>query len=136
MGLFTKTGEDSPDIIYTQEFRVANGVRYLGYMERENAVSPEQENDLQRERNVQNDPDVGKNFKGYLGYTDRKAATKMEDDLTNEEKGDYPTFTQGSYELSEKQHQELINNLRQAQKNKSLLWAGVISFSPEFIEKS
>ncbi|WP_235980992.1 MULTISPECIES: hypothetical protein [Limosilactobacillus] len=46
MGLFTKTGEDSPDIIYTQEFRVANGVRYLGYMERENAVSPEQENDL------------------------------------------------------------------------------------------
>ncbi|WP_235980990.1 MULTISPECIES: hypothetical protein [Limosilactobacillus] len=48
----------------------------------------------------------------------------MEDDLTNEEKGDYPTFTQGSYELSEKQHQELINNLRQAQKNKSLLWGG------------
>lgn len=124
MGLLTKTGEDSPDIIYTQEFRVANGVRYLGYMERENAVSPEQENDLQRERNIQNDPDVGKNFKGYLGYTDRKAATKMEDDLTNEEKGDYPTFTQGSYELSEKQHQELINNLRQAQKNKSLLWGG------------
>ncbi len=136
MGLFTKNGDKSPDIIYTQEFRLANGARYLGYTERSEALSPEKENDLQRSENVQNDPDVPKNYKGYLGYTDRKAATKMEKDLDDQEKGDYPTFTQGAYELSEKQHKELIKNLKEAQKNKSLLWAGVISFSPEFIEKS
>ncbi len=59
-----------------------------------------------------------KNYKGYLGYTDRKAATKMEKDLDDQEKGDYPTFTQGAYEFSEKQHKKLIKNLKEAQKNK------------------
>lgn len=136
MGLFKKTDSNSPDIIYTQEFRLANGSRYLDYMERKNAISPEDTNNLQRNQHTQNDPDMPKNYKGYLGYMDRKAATKMENDLSENEKGDYPTFTQGTYELSEEQHKQLVANLKEAQKNKSLLWAGVISFSPEFIEKS
>lgn len=58
----------------------------MGYTERSEALSPEKENDLQRSENVQNDPDVPKNYKGYLGYTDRKAATKMEKDLDDQEK--------------------------------------------------
>lgn len=136
MGLFKKTVGGSPDIIYTQEFRVANGVRYLGYTERSEAISPEQENDLHRSENVQKDPDVPENYNGYLGYTDRKAATKMERDLNDQEKGDYPTFSQGIYELTEEQHESLVKKLKEAQKNKSLLWAGVISFSPEFIKRS
>lgn len=138
MGLFRKTGEESPDIIYTQEFRLANGSRYLDYMERKEALSPNPEatNDLKHSQNRQADPDMPKHYKGYLGYTDRKAATKMETDLDEKEKGDYPTFTQGAYELTEAQHKKLVANLKEAQKNKALLWAGVISFSPEFIEQS
>ena len=33
----------SPDIIYTQEFRVANGTRYLQYTERKEAINPSPE---------------------------------------------------------------------------------------------
>lgn len=137
MANYTSVGS-SPDIIYTQEFRVANGAKYLDYTERENAVAPvpEDENELKRKENRQQDPDLPKNFKGYLGYTDRKAATRMEDDLSESEKGDYPTFTNSSFELTEEQHQQLVENLKTAQKNKAMLWAGVISFSPDFLEKS
>lgn len=126
----------SPDIIYTQEFRVANGTRYLQYTERKEAINPSPEDIEISNKNFQQDPDLPENFEGYLGYTDRKAATKMEDDLDEKLKGDYPTFSQGVYELSEEQHQQLINNLKEAQTNKAMLWAGVISFSPEFLTKA
>lgn len=134
--LFTKTDAGAPDIIYTQEFRVANGEKYLGYTERSEAVSPETENEFNNDKNVQADPDVPENFDGYLGYTDRKAATKMDNNLDESEKGDYPTFNQNHLELNETEHQELIKNLKLAKKNRSLLWAGVISFSPEFIKEA
>lgn len=134
--LFTKTESVAPDIIYTQEFRIANGEKYLDYTERSEAVSPETENEINNEKNVQVDPDVPENFDGYLGYTDRKAATKMDKSLDDSEKGDYPTFNQNHLELNEKEHQELIKNLKVAKKNQSLLWAGVISFSPEFIREA
>lgn len=126
----------SPDIIYTQEFRVANGTRYLQYTERKEAINPNPEDIEISNKNFQQDPDLSENFEGYLGYTDRKAATKMEDDLDEKLKGDYPTFSQGVYELSEEQHQQLISNLKEAQTNKAMLWAGVISFSPEFLTKA
>ena len=134
--LFTKTEAGAPDIIYTQEFRIANGEKYLDYTERLEAVSPETENEINNEKNVQVDPDVPENFDGYLGYTDRKAATKMDKSLDDSEKGDYPTCNQNHLELNEKEHQELIKNLKLAKKNQSILWAGVISFSPEFIREA
>ena len=74
----------SPDIIYTQEFRVANGTRYLQYTERKEAINPSPEDIEIGNKNFQQDPDLPENFEGYLGYTDRKAATKMEDDLDGE----------------------------------------------------
>ncbi|OYS84402.1 relaxase MobL [Limosilactobacillus reuteri] len=126
----------APDIIYTQQFRIANGERYLQYTERKEAINPSPEDIEISNKNFQQDPDLPENFEGYLGYTDRKAATKMEDDLDKKLKGDYPTFSQGVYELSEEQHQQLINNLKEAQTNKAMLWAGVISFSPEFLTKA
>ncbi|MEI2414218.1 hypothetical protein V8V50_09810 [Ligilactobacillus salivarius] len=85
---------ETPDIIYTQQFVAAN-VQYLDYSEREEAVDLLNDFNLETgESNIQHDSD--ENLAGYLGYTDRKAATKLEDGLTNV----YPTFTQDSLNLT------------------------------------
>jgi len=121
---------ETPDIIYTQQFVAAN-VQYLDYSEREEAVDLLNDFDLETgESNIQHD--VDENLAGYLGYTDRKAATKLEDGLT----GVYPTFTQDSLNLTHKQHHELADKIREAQKNKSMLWQGVVSFNPDFLERA
>lgn len=71
---------ETPDIIYTQQFVAAN-VQYLDYSEREEAVDLLNDFDLETgESNIQHD--VDENLAGYLGYTDQKAATKLEDGLT------------------------------------------------------
>lgn len=125
---------NGPDIIYTQQFRIANGSRYLKYTERDEAIkSPEGVFDSKLDNTkVQTDPDIPKDYKGYLGYTDRKAATKLERNA----EGDYPTFNQDTFNITEAEHEKLINNLKEAQKNKALLWAGVVSFTPEFLKRS
>ena len=121
---------ETPDIIYTQQFVAAN-VQYLDYSEREEAVDLLNDFNLETgESNIQHDSD--ENLAGYLGYTDRKAATKLEDGLTNV----YPTFTQDSLNLTKKQHHELADKIREAQKNKSMLWQGVVSFNPDFLERA
>lgn len=121
---------ETPDIIYTQQFVAAN-VQYLDYSEREEAVDLLNDFNLETgESNIQHDSD--ENLAGYLGYTDRKAATKLEDGLT----GVYPTFTQDSLNLTHKQHHELADKIREAQKNKSMLWQGVVSFNPDFLERA
>ncbi|EFK80315.1 hypothetical protein HMPREF9269_1114 [Ligilactobacillus salivarius ACS-116-V-Col5a] len=121
---------ETPDIIYTQQFVAAN-VQYLDYSEREGAVDLLNDFDLETgESNIQHD--VDENLAGYLGYTDRKAATKLEDGLT----GVYPTFTQDSLNLTHKQHHELADKIIEAQKNKSMLWQGVVSFNPDFLERA
>ena len=128
-----------PDIIYTQGFQLANGTRYLDYTERDEAIESEQTslNLIFEETpsHVQSDPEVPEDYQGYLGYTDRKAATRM---MTKAEGGggDYPTFTDNAYEISETQHQELEHKLELAHKNNCLLWDGVISFSPEFLREA
>lgn len=133
-----KPTDPSPAIIYTQGFRIANGSRYLDYTERDEALAPDPErvNDLSDDlHNIQQDPDLPKNYQGYLGYTDRRAATRR---MTREEGGggDYPTFTRDAYEISEEQHEQLVQKLSQAQRNQSQLWYGVVSFSPEFIKEA
>lgn len=121
---------ETPDIIYTQQFVAAN-VQYLDYSEREEAVDLLNDFDLETgESNIQHD--VDENLAGYLGYTDRKAATKLEDGLT----GVYPTFTQDSLNLTHKQHHELADKIIEAQKNKSMLWQGIVSFNPDFLERA
>ncbi len=136
MGFFKKTGNQLPDIIYTLIFQLANGSRYLTYTERreavknENNVNPEQTLE-ENSGNLQIDPDVPKNYQGYLGYTDRKAATKLEKGVHDR----YPTFTGQSLNINEKQHQQLIDNLKLAKKNGAILWSGVVSFDPEFLER-
>lgn len=129
----TKEGEQSPDIIYTQTFHVAQA-KYLGYTERKEAINPEKDFELENNPyadKIQKDPD--EKFAGYIGYTDRQAATKLERGV---DKNRYPTFTKDSLNIDNHQHQELIDNLNLAQKNKTMLWAGVISFSPEFIREA
>lgn len=129
----TKEGEQSPDIIYTQTFHVAQA-KYLGYTERKEAINPEKDFELENNPyadQIQKDPD--EKFAGYIGYTDRQAATKLERGV---DKNRYPTFTKDSLNIGNHQHQELIDNLNLAQKNKTMLWAGVISFSPEFIREA
>lgn len=129
----TKDGEQSPDIIYTQTFHVAQS-KYLGYTERKEAINPEKDFELENNPyadQIQKDPD--EKFAGYIGYTDRQAATKLERGV---DKNRYPTFTKDSLNIDNHQHQELIDNLNLAQKNKTMLWAGVISFSPEFIREA
>lgn len=129
----TKEGEQSPDIIYTQTFHVAQA-KYLGYTERKEAINPEKDFELENNPyadQIQKDPD--EKFAGYIGYTDRQAATKLERGV---DKNRYPTFTKDSLNIDNHQHQELIDNLNLAQKNKTMLWAGVISFSPEFIREA
>ena len=77
-----------PDRISTQEFRVANGTRYLQYTERKEAINPSPEDIEIGNKNFQQDPDLPENFEGYLGYTDRRGATKMEGDGDEKLKGD------------------------------------------------
>ena len=129
----TKEGNRSPDIIYTQTFHVAQA-KYLGYTERKNAINPERDFELEnnpRNDQIQIDPD--EKFAGYIGYMDRKAATKLEYDVDDNR---YPTFTRESLNIDDKQHQRLLDDLDLAQKNKTMLWAGVVSFSPEFIRET
>ncbi|MCT3454593.1 hypothetical protein EFR39_01130 [Limosilactobacillus fermentum] len=141
-----KSGAESPDIIYSQGFRLANaggdgGLTYLDYTERDEAVadelSPEEMfEDDELLSDLQNDPDLPEDFEGYLGYTDRDAAAKLENLIDSYQEKRYPTFSQGSYELTEAEHNQLINNLKTAQENETVLWYGVISFSPEFIQEA
>lgn len=120
----------TPDIIYTQQFVAAN-IQYLDYSEREEAVDLLNDFNLETgQSNIQHDTD--ENLAGYLGYTDRKAATRLEEGLENV----YPTFTNESLNLTYQQHAKLADQIRRAQKNKSLLWQGVISFDPEFLESA
>lgn len=129
----TKEGNRSPDIIYSQTFHVAQA-KYLGYTERKNAINPE--HDFELENNPRNDPiqiDPDEKFAGYIGYMDRKAATKLEYGVDEHR---YPTFTRESLNIDDKQHQHLLDDLNLAQKNKTMLWAGVVSFSPEFIRET
>ena len=129
----TKEGNRSPDIIYTQTFHVAQA-KYLGYTERKNAINPERDFELEnnpRNDQIQIDPD--EKFAGYIGYMDRKAATKLEYGVDDNR---YPTFTRESLNIDDKQHQRLLDDLDLAQKNKTMLWAGVVSFSPEFIRET
>ncbi|AKM50888.1 relaxase MobL [Limosilactobacillus fermentum] len=141
-----KSGAESPDIIYSQGFRLANaggngGLTYLDYTERDEAVadelSPEEMfEDDELLSDLRNDPDLPEDFEGYLGYTDRDAAAKLENLIDSYQEKRYPTFSQGSYELTEAEHNRLINNLKTAQVNETVLWYGVISFSPEFIREA
>ncbi|MCT2918676.1 hypothetical protein EFM26_09100 [Limosilactobacillus fermentum] len=141
-----KSGAESPDIIYSQGFRLANaggngGLTYLDYTERDEAIadelSPEEMfEDDELLSDLRNDPDLPEDFEGYLGYTDRDAAAKLENLIDSYQEKRYPTFSQGSYELTEAKHNRLINNLKTAQVNETVLWYGVISFSPEFIREA
>lgn len=132
MGWSTKNGNVGPEIIYTQQFQRANGTRYLKYTERDEAIKNNLvKAEIDTTKNIQNDPDIPKDFDGYLGYTDRKAATKLEKGVIE----GYPTFTDEALNINEYQHKNLEKKLRQAQKNKSLMWIGVLSFSPEFLER-
>ncbi len=116
----------APDLIYTMQFKIASP-RYLGYTERQEAVNLSQEEELQNDSNTQHDPD--EQIARYLGYTDRSAATVLEDDVHNR----FPTFNSESLNLTDGQHDQLIRQLKKAQKNKALMWVGVISFDPDFI---
>lgn len=117
---------NAPDLIYTMQFKVASP-RYLGYTERDQAVSLSNEEELSNDDHTQHDPD--EEIANYLGYTDRNAATVLEDDV----KDRYPTFNAESLNLTESQHEDLIAKLKKAQKNKAMMWVGVISFDPAFI---
>lgn len=102
MAWFKKEGNKLPDIIMMAKFQVANGSRYLGYTERSEAVQDEQQSpekifDNNQTGTTQNDPDLPENFQGYLGYTDRKAATKLEHGVHDR----YPTFMQNSFNIPE-----------------------------------
>lgn len=125
-----------PDLIYTLKFKPAvTATRYLDYTEREEALTPNPEEDFNLERdyddeNVQHDPD--EKFARYLGYTDRQAATVLEDGIENR----YPTFTATSLNLSEAEHDELIQKINETENNKGILWVGVISFDPDFINRT
>lgn len=136
MAWFKKEGNKLPDIIMTAKFQVANGSRYLGYTERSEAVQDEQQSpekifDNDQTGTTQNDPDLPENFQGYLGYTDRKAATKLEHGVHDR----YPTFMQNSFNIDEKQHELLEKKLKLAKKNKALLWSTVVSFDPDFLSR-
>ena len=48
----------APDIIYTQQFRIANGERYLQYTERKEAINPSPEDVEITNKNFQQDPDL------------------------------------------------------------------------------
>lgn len=103
MSWTSKAGSNGPEIIYTQQFQVANGTRYLNYTERDQAVKNDLETDIKIDKQVQHDPDIGKDFSGYLGYTDRQAATKLEKGVI----GKYPTFTEEAFNIDEVQHKSL-----------------------------
>lgn len=121
---------DAPDIIYTQQFTVANA-KYVEYTERDEATDVDNDYNLKNnEANIQHDEyeDVA----GYLGYMDRKAATQLEEGLS---RNVYPTFNQTSLNLTQDEHEKLINQISTAEKNHTLLWQGVISFDPNFLEK-
>lgn len=93
MGIFTKEGSQSPDVIYTQKYTTVS-VSYLKYTERTEAVDIENDFNLNVDKdNVQKDPDEIK--ASYLGYTDRDAATQLEDGVINR----YPTFTDEAFNL-------------------------------------
>ena len=134
MAAFTKKDEKSPDIIYTQQFRIAN-TGFLGYTERDEAVDPENDFNVEAEKisdtdaNIQHDSD--ETVAGYLGYTDRSAATILEDDAANK----YPTFNQSTYNLNHEEHDQLARNIHEAAANKAMMWQGVVSFDSSFLDR-
>lgn len=112
----------APNIIFTIKFSRASS-RYLSYTERKEAVKNEQADPIKIEED--------KELDGYLGYTDREAATLLEHDADG-----YPTFNDQSLNLNEAQHDELKDKLKEASDRGAVMWAGVVSFNPDFLKSS
>ena len=119
----------SPNLIFTVKFNRggdANIQFYLDYTERQEAVDGENDFDIEQDKTNQPTPDE---LAGYLGYTEREAATRLEDG-----KDRYPTFNQDYLNLSQEAHDELSQKLLEAQRNRSLMWEGALSFNSQFLK--
>lgn len=115
--------KSAPNVIFTMTFKKA-ATQYLNYTERQEAVS----NDPEQVRQAQ---EAERKLDGYLGYTEREAATVIENDAEGA-----PTFNDQSLNLSDDEHQQLVDNLKEAQDRGSTMWVGVVSFNPAYLKEA
>lgn len=131
----------SPSITFMLQYTEPN-VRYVDYTNRDEAISIDNELNLENHRQtvegltedqvkkIQAEvPETTYNFQEYIDYMNRSYATERQTEEVT------AIFTQDANYLQRSKLSELKNKLQQAHQNGSLLWQGVISFDNAFLAK-